>query len=209
MVQSVSPAADLLDRAEQLLERSAYGEAVQVFSAALRLEPENLAGLYGRAEAFRRLGALKPAEADCTRAIELDPHNAHYHGERGFIRFLSDKLEDSLADFDAAIRLTEGSPDPFRLRAGAETASEVEELQGSLTADLYRLRAEVWLARNNVLRATEDFTAACTRNSENVAKLPRGFRFNQQSHRVEQRKPILPQLVLRVAAPIIRRIYGR
>lgn len=67
--------------------RKAYRRAVSCFSRAMRHSPEEARLYYWRGTLYwRELGALERAEADLTRAIELNPKMSRAYLNRAFAR---------------------------------------------------------------------------------------------------------------------------
>ena len=102
----VTEAPPTLERANRLLADGEYGEAIDVFTALIELEPENAGAWFGRAEARRHITfpGNEDVRADYDRAIELDPENAASYNGRG-LHTNGTEYKDALADFTKAIAL--------------------------------------------------------------------------------------------------------
>jgi len=134
-VEPVAPAPEsaeaYTERGETLAEEGKYPEAIDHFSAALEMEPQDaeIYFLRGRAhydyaaqlsldltgqppEAVPFLpdevtGQLEQAVADYTSAIELDLQYAKAYNNRGNARATLGELEGALEDYDQALDLDE------------------------------------------------------------------------------------------------------
>ncbi len=74
---------------------------------------------YNRAWAYRQKGDYDSAIADDTRAIELDPKNAHAFIDRGGAYFYKREYDLSIADSTRAIELSPKAPEPYVNRGAA------------------------------------------------------------------------------------------
>lgn len=61
--------------------------------------------LYNRATVLARLGQLAGAIADLDRAVVLDPAYVKAYTQRGLLHSKLEHVDQSLADYDTAIRL--------------------------------------------------------------------------------------------------------
>lgn len=79
--------------------------AVDDYSAALKLVPDDVGTLLNRGDALRNLKQMDRANADYSAAIKLAPNNAGGYKGRGFIRLSTQQYDGAVADFTEALRL--------------------------------------------------------------------------------------------------------
>lgn len=89
--------------------RQAYPQALDDFTHALELDPDNARALAGRGEALRLTERYEEALADFDRSIALDPDDVWTLGSRGLLRHALGHFEEALADFKRALELDPGS----------------------------------------------------------------------------------------------------
>jgi tetratricopeptide (TPR) repeat protein len=93
------------ERAEALYNAGEYAEAVQEFSRALELEPQNTWSLGMRGESYRMLSRYDEAIADFTRSIELNPQSAWDLAHRGWCYWAKADYAKAISDLNRAIEL--------------------------------------------------------------------------------------------------------
>jgi len=109
-----SPAAQLIADGGAQLATGNYQLAADAFTSALKVEPNNVMALLGRAQAQEQLGQVSDALADVEQAITLAPENPLGYEERARLNVqygLSDDPAVVLADLDQALQL---APDSAR-----------------------------------------------------------------------------------------------
>ncbi len=74
-------------------------KAIEMFSQAIRLAPEDWQCYDGRARAYELLGQVDEAVRDYTRAIDLDPDQAALYGRRGRALEAESLYAAALADY--------------------------------------------------------------------------------------------------------------
>ena len=67
-----------LDRGIMFAERGGYDMAVEEFTQAIKLDPDNAAAYYNRGDAYKNKGDNDRAIADFSQAVKLDPNDADY-----------------------------------------------------------------------------------------------------------------------------------
>jgi tetratricopeptide (TPR) repeat protein len=87
-----------------------YGEGLEDFTQALRLEPAMTDAALGRGRCHRMLGAVDDAAADFALAHELSPQDPHPLCERGAVLILDERWAEALADYRAAEALNPEHP---------------------------------------------------------------------------------------------------
>ena len=82
-----------------------YDQAVQHYSNALQLDPQNPIYLSNRAMSYLKLGAYQEAEEDCTRALELDSCLVKALLRRGAARVALAQFQAAKSDFERVLVL--------------------------------------------------------------------------------------------------------
>jgi tetratricopeptide (TPR) repeat protein len=86
-------------------ESGNYQEAIECFSKALKLEPNDAEILNSRALAYQGLKKFELAIVDFNKAIELNPDESNFYDSRGYA-FLERKLYSfAIQDFEKALEL--------------------------------------------------------------------------------------------------------
>ena len=84
-------------------EAGAHAQAVQEFTSAIALDPDDVAAIEKRALSLLVIGRLEEAKKDLTFAIARRPHVVRLYVERGYVHLVSKKYDDAIADFGAAL----------------------------------------------------------------------------------------------------------
>ena len=103
----------LIEKGEQLDSEEEFREAINVFSEAIDLEPDNALGYDKRAISYIKLKKYRKADKDLTKAIELDPEYAEAYNHRGLLNYFSNKAILAMPDFNKAIKLDPDYAQPF------------------------------------------------------------------------------------------------
>lgn len=111
-------------------------EAVEHYSSALRLKPDDTLSYLGRANVLSRTRFKQEALEDYSRVLRLDPANAVALNNRGLLLRKMGRFDDAARDFTAAIDLDKSY------------------------ADAWLNRGNTHLARRRLDRAVSDFTSA-------------------------------------------------
>ncbi|GAB4482210.1 MAG: hypothetical protein Kow00124_30890 [Anaerolineae bacterium] len=82
-----------------------YGQAINAFDEAIRINPQNAAAYYNRGQAQYDLGNYEAALADFSAVIALHPDYPWVYEERGQTYLALERYEEALADFDHMIAL--------------------------------------------------------------------------------------------------------
>ena len=101
------------------IETKDYDGALSDFDAYLRLAPERVQGLVGRAFVLELKGELDKALDDLDEAIRLDPRGADARRNRGWVRKSKGDHDGALSDFDAYLRLKPEDSDVYLQRGDA------------------------------------------------------------------------------------------
>jgi tetratricopeptide (TPR) repeat protein len=89
-------------------DRGDYEAGIEYTSKILGIQRDNVQALVNRGTAYRLLDRYQEAEADLTRAIELDPENALAYENRAIARLYMDRPDEALADANRAVELDAG-----------------------------------------------------------------------------------------------------
>ncbi len=99
------------------LDRQDYRDALNAFTAAIRLQSRDARLFIYRAKANLGLERYDDAIADCTQAILIRPTSALAYNERGNAYLGLDNLDQALTDYDKAIQLNSQDPMYYENRA--------------------------------------------------------------------------------------------
>ncbi len=77
--------------------------AVEAYTRAIEIDPNNARAYYNRAIAFEMLGDPFNALEDYTKAIEIKPNYAEAYNNRGCLRMRERDYEEAIEDFTIAI----------------------------------------------------------------------------------------------------------
>jgi tetratricopeptide (TPR) repeat protein len=110
--------------------RGANEESVSDFTEALKLQPDNVSALSARGLAFRRLGDLKAALGDASKALSLTtPPDPALQAERGIVNYHLAEYAAALVDLDPALAAKSDNPEWLTYRG--ECRSRLGDLQGA------------------------------------------------------------------------------
>lgn len=98
-------AADYALRGQRLYERSRFNDAIEDFTAAIKMDKKNAAAYRGRSLALCLKGDHDTAILDCTEAIKLDEDDAVAFENRGRAYARKGDQEKAIADYSKAIQL--------------------------------------------------------------------------------------------------------
>ncbi len=99
--------------------RKDFTRALQDFSAAIRLAPQNTVMLTNRCNAYIRTRQFDRAIDDCNDALRAKRDNAQALYARGIAKFSRDDAEGAIADFNAALNYSPPSREPILGYRGA------------------------------------------------------------------------------------------
>lgn len=125
-------------------EKGDHETALDMYSRAIELDPEDESLYVGRANALFMLERYEEALRDYSRALELEPEEAVLYFNRGNTLRVLKRYKDALVDIDEAIKLRD------------------------LDSDTYKLRGHVFIAVRQYDRALADYQRACELNPSNV-----------------------------------------
>lgn len=161
---------------EHLVE-SRYREAIRIYNALLRVDPDDWEAYFFRGIAKANLDDNLGAEADFSMAIEKNPVSTMSYHHRAITRMLLGNYDDALADFREAIELRPDLSGPYYSRGYTYLMNRQFEdaikdfttyiFHNNRVADAYLLRGMAWLNLSDTLKAREDFDTAIRTNREN------------------------------------------
>lgn len=94
------------NRGNALLQKAEYLKAIDDYSAALKLQPDDPKALHERCWARAVMAVeLEDALADCNESLRLQPNDAETLGGRGFVYLRLKLYRTAIIDYDAALKL--------------------------------------------------------------------------------------------------------
>jgi len=99
-----------LQRGNAFYEKQEYDPAIESYSEAIRLDPNNASAYLYRGGMYFWKKQYELAIKDCTESIRLDPNNAQVYYYRGEIYYRKKDYDLAIKDYNEAIRLR---PDLF------------------------------------------------------------------------------------------------
>ncbi len=108
-----SKSRDVVPKAEQLRRDRHPTEAIRLFQAVLDITPDDPRAILGLGDAFIDLGDAEAAEAQFTRALGKDPHNAPILFRKGELLERKGRWGAAVQYHNRAIALRWNYPDPW------------------------------------------------------------------------------------------------
>ena len=159
------------------LIESRYREAIRIYNALLRVDPDDWEAYFFRGIAKANLDDNLGAEADFSMAIAKNPVSTMSYHHRAITRMLLGNYDDALADFREAIELRPDLSGPYYSRGytylmNRQFEAAIEDFttyifHNNRVADAYILRGTAYLQTTDTLKAREDFDTAIRTNREN------------------------------------------
>ena len=97
-----------MDNGKTLLEKKEYDKAIDAFTDAIRIDPNNARAYCYRGSAYGCIGNYDDAILDYNDAIRLDPNHADAYSGRGRACRRRGNLDKAKADSAAVDRLKAG-----------------------------------------------------------------------------------------------------
>lgn len=97
---------ELIDRGNRKSQAEMYEEAIEDFSAAIELDPEEAWAYFFRGDAYEMLEMYEIAIKDYSQAIKIDPHGTFFAGCGDLYRKI-EKYEEAIKDYTIANRMEE------------------------------------------------------------------------------------------------------
>ena len=82
-----------------------YRRAIEDFTKAIQINPDDADAYFHRGNAFYQLGDKPEAIEDYSRAIQINPHDADAYINRGNLRDELGDIQGAMADFHTAADL--------------------------------------------------------------------------------------------------------
>lgn len=114
-----SEAARYVERGEAAMEENDLTAAVECFTKAIQLDPNDADHWFFRGDAAGLQHNYDLAIADCIEAIRLDPKKSSSWHLRGSVYLLQQKYDQAIADFTEAIKLNPDDAAYWCFRAAA------------------------------------------------------------------------------------------
>merc|ERR1712195_462557 len=135
--------SDQFKKAQHLFKNKEYKEAIETFSLAISLRPDNARYYFQRGNCFRAMGAYQRCLFDYSMAIRIDNDSAVFYGNRGVCYRKLGRVSEAIRDYSRAV-----------------------ELEPENTVFHYN-RAVAYCDQLDYEQAIEDYTAAIQRESRN------------------------------------------
>ena len=112
-------AGTFLDRGMLFASRGDYDLAIEDFTEAIKLDPNNVTAYKFRGLSYFYKKDYDRAIAEYNQAIKLDPNNAEAYGLRGEAYFCKKDYDRAIADYTQAIKLAPNLKDIYTTRSNA------------------------------------------------------------------------------------------
>ncbi|GAB4845309.1 Translocon at the outer membrane of chloroplasts 64 [Ancistrocladus abbreviatus] len=93
------------EKGNQAFKQRQWQTAINFYTEAIKLNPDSATYYSNRAAAYLELGSFLQAEADCTKAIDLDKKNVKAYLRRGTAREMLGYYKEAIDDFRYALVL--------------------------------------------------------------------------------------------------------
>eukprot|EP00798_Chlamydomonas_sp_ICE-L_P014048 gene14048-19985_t len=118
--EAAEQAVKAKDEANAKFKEKHYGDAIELYSKAISLNPNSAVYFSNRAFAYIKMELYGAAQQDATRAIELDPKYIKAYYRRANADFALGKPKLALKDFKMAARQAPNDPDLKKKLADCE-----------------------------------------------------------------------------------------
>lgn len=95
----------LIKEGRTLFQEKNYSAAIEKYSQALQLAPNNKAALNNRADAFLQLNENDLAIADCNAVLQVDGKNVYAYNNRGWAFRRKKMFNEAMLDFNTALSI--------------------------------------------------------------------------------------------------------
>ncbi|NWY03186.1 SGTB protein, partial [Nothoprocta ornata] len=103
--EDIEKADQLKDEGNNHMKEENYGAAVDCYTRAIELDPNNAVYYCNRAAAQSKLNKYSEAIKDCKRAIEIDPKYSKAYGRMGLALTSVNKYEEAITSYQKALDL--------------------------------------------------------------------------------------------------------
>jgi tetratricopeptide (TPR) repeat protein len=158
-----------------------YREAIRIYNALLRVDPDDYEAYFFRGIAKSNLDDNLGAEADFSLAIDKNPVYTMAYHHRAVTRMLLGNYDDALSDFREAIDLRPDLSGPYYSRGytylmNRQFEAAIKDFDtfifyNNRVADAYILRGMARLQMNDTIAALDDYNTAIRTNRES----PEGY----------------------------------
>ena len=109
---------------------SNYPNAIDNYTQAIHLNPNNIIAYYNRGNALYNLGHYQSAIADYTKALKLNPNYSDIYNNRGLTRLHLGDPQGAIADYTQALKLNPNNAKVYSNRGAAR--NKLGDIQGAL-----------------------------------------------------------------------------
>ncbi len=159
------------NRGQIYMNRGQFGEAIEDYSMAIRLNPAYQEAVYNRGLAFEKSGQPDRAVEDYERAISLNPSNYQAFNNRGVLYGAAGSYDKAIEFFTRALIIKQEYPDAYFNRGITHTLTNRRDLalaDFNKAIELNQQFAAAYLHRGKLLlgmdrqgAAAGDFGKAC------------------------------------------------
>ncbi|MEO6053616.1 MAG: tetratricopeptide repeat protein [Chthoniobacterales bacterium] len=164
--QGLNPRS-IIDHANAKYANREYKEAINVYTQATQIDPNNPAVYNGRGNARYAVQDYRGAVQDYSKVIEINPSDAAAYDSRAQARNAKDDLDGSIADFSKAIEIVPSSAELWNGRAFVKNkkgdydgaivdCSRAIEINAKLS-EAYQNRGKAKLGKDDYDGAIADF----------------------------------------------------
>jgi len=168
---------------EKHYENKDYDKAIEAFSEAIMLDPNNTLAYRGRGDACRMKRQFDRAINDCNEAIRLDPNYARAFCTRGAAYCGKGQYDQAISDCNEAIRLDPNNARAYAFRGDAYQGKgqydQISDFSEAIRLDpnyawAYTKRAEIYKLKGQIDKAISDYNEAIGLNPSAQAYGGRG-----------------------------------
>jgi tetratricopeptide (TPR) repeat protein len=119
----------LLSTASNFCQKGEFQQGIHLYSKYIEQDQQNALAYYQRGKAYFKIKDFNAASSDLTKAITLQPDEAHFYGERGLIYYMAKNSDKAIADFNEAVSIE--PENPFRYASRAFIKDGLNDLEGA------------------------------------------------------------------------------
>jgi tetratricopeptide (TPR) repeat protein len=116
---ALNNATALIERGIECMLEEMYDKAIENFTAALALKPDDVGALFCRGLAYYNIGDIDNALAGYEAALKIKPEHFSALYNKGIALFRKKEYDNAIAALDAAIKMDPESPEAQCVRANA------------------------------------------------------------------------------------------